>query len=68
MKFAKRNFQLHLLDTNLWTSNQICVEYMPQGLIQDKSELVQVMAWRLIGAKPLPGPMLTKIFGDTGRH
>ena len=41
---------------------------MPQGLIQDKSELVQVMAWRLIGAKPLPRPMLTEIFGDTGRH
>ena len=30
-------------------------------LIDCKSTLVQVMAWHLLGAKPLPEPVLTKI-------
>ena len=32
--------------------------YVPQGPI-DKSALIQVMAWRRTGEKPLPDPMLT---------
>ena len=32
--------------------------------IENESALVQVMAWRLTGAKPLPEPMLPKIINN----
>ena len=30
--------------------------------MNNQSALVQVMAWHLLGAKPLPEPMLTQIY------
>ena len=38
--------------------------YSPKGSIDNKWALVQVMAWRQTGDKPLPEPMLTH-FADT---
>ena len=38
------------------------------GLIYNKSALVQVMDWRLTGAKPLPEPRLTKTSDVIWRH
>ena len=40
-------------------SNWISRNFVPKGLIDNKSMLVQVMAWRRTGDKPLPEPMLT---------
>ena len=39
---------------------RISLKYVPKGIIDNKSALVQVMAWRRAGDKPLPEPMLTQ--------
>ena len=36
-------------------------EVFRKGLIDSMSPLVQEMAWHLLGAKPLPEPMLNQI-------
>ena len=38
------------------------MKYVPEGVIDDKSVIVQVMAWHLTSNKPSPEPMLTKMF------
>ena len=40
--------------------NQISLKFDPEGPINNKSALVQVMAWRQAGAKPLPEPKLAQ--------
>ena len=49
---------------------RISLKFVPQGLIDNKSTLVQVMAWCRTGDKPLPKPMLpsslTHICGNRG--
>ena len=37
------------------------MKFAPKGLIENKSALVQVMAWRRTGSKPLSEPMLTQL-------
>ena len=39
---------------------EFLLKFVPEGLIDNKSALVQVMAWRQIGDKPLPEPMMTQ--------
>ena len=39
---------------------QISLKFVPKGPIDNKSALIQVMAWRRTGDKPLPEPMLTQ--------
>ena len=39
---------------------KISLKFVPKGPIYNKSALVQVMAWRRTGAKPLPEPTLTQ--------
>ena len=34
--------------------------FLPEGMINEIKALVQIMAWRLSGDKPLPEPMLTQ--------
>ena len=50
---------------------QISLKYVPRSPIDNKTALVQVMAWRRTGDKPLPGPMMTQfihhIFDTRGR-
>ena len=41
---------------------------VPNGPIAKKSALVQVMAWRRTGDKPLPGPMLIQFTDAYMRH
>ena len=38
---------------------QISVKLVPKSPIDNKSALVQVMAWRQTGDKPIPEPMMT---------
>ena len=49
----------------------IALKFVPKGPIDNKSSLVQVMAWRRTGDEPLPEPMLpsslTHICGTRGR-
>ena len=51
------------LNENVWLSINISLEFAPKGPIDNKSALVQVMAWCRIGDKPLSEPMLT-LFTD----
>ena len=46
---------------------QISLRFVSKDPIDNKSSLVQVMAWRQPGDKPFPEPMLTK-FPDTYMH
>ena len=41
-------------------SIQISLKLILKGPMENKSALVQVMAWRLTGDKPLPEPRMTK--------
>ena len=40
---------------------QISLKFVPRSLIDNKAALVEVMAWRQTGAKPLPEPVMTAI-------
>ena len=44
--------------------DQISFQYAPQGLIDNMSVLIQVMAWHQTGNEPLSYPMMTQ-FTDT---
>ena len=39
---------------------QISLKFVPKGLIENRTALVQVMAWRRAGDRPLLKPMLTQ--------
>ena len=39
---------------------QFSLEFVPKGPVDNNSALVQIMACRLFGAKPLPEPMLSQ--------
>ena len=47
---------------------RISLRIIHDGLIYYKSALVQVMAWRRTGAKPLPEPMIPKFIDACMRH
>ena len=47
---------------------QISLMIVPMDLIDHKSALVQVMAWRRTGNKPLPEPMLVQSTDAYMRH
>ena len=44
------------------------IKFVSEALLDSKSTLVQVMAWRLTGDKPLPEPMLTMMYDDIYRN
>ena len=44
----------------VFISIRISLKFVPKGQIDNKAGLVQVMAWRQTGNKPLPEPMLTQ--------
>ena len=49
-------------------SIRISLKFVAKGPIDDKSTLVQVMAWRRTGNKPLPEPRLTQSTDAFMRH
>ena len=51
---------MHLLNENYCILIQISLKFVLMGWIDQKSSLVQVMAWCLFGTKPLPEPMTTQ--------
>ena len=56
------------LNENVSILIQISLKFVPKGLIDNKSALVQVMAWRRIGDKPLSEPMITYFTDVYMRH
>ena len=51
-------FKCIFLNENVWTSIQISLKFVPKGPIDNIPALVQIMAWRRPGGKPLSEPML----------
>ena len=48
------------LNENDWISIEISLKFVPKGQINNIPALVQMMAWRRIGDKPLSEPMLIR--------
>ena len=48
------------LNENVRILIQISLKFVPKSPIDNKPALVQVMAWRQTGDKPLPEPMMTQ--------
>ena len=47
---------------------QISLKFVPRSPTDNKPALVQVMAWRRTGDKPLPEPMITQLTDAYMRH
>ena len=58
--FTDDIFKCIFMNNNVWISIRISLEFVPKGLINNIPALVQIMAWRGIGYKPLSEPMLTR--------
>ena len=46
---------------NVWILIKISLKFVPQGPINNIPGLVQIMAWRRPGDKPLSGPMMVRL-------
>ena len=57
---ADNIFKCIFLNEKVIISIKISLKFVPKGPIDNESALVQVMAWRRTGDKPLPEPMLTQ--------
>ena len=57
---ADNNFKCIFLNQNDRMLIQISLKFVPRSPIDNKLTLVQVMAWRRRGDKPLPKPMLIR--------
>ena len=51
-------FKWILLYENVWISINISLKFVPKGPINNIPPLVQIMAWRRTGDKPLSEPIM----------
>ena len=61
-------FKCIFLNENDKIPIQVSLKLVCKSPIDNKPALVQVMAWRWIGDKPLPEPMLTQFTDAYMRH
>ena len=61
--FADDSFKCILLNENAWITIKHSLKFVPKGLINNIPALVQIMAWRRPGDKPLSEPMLVSFPG-----
>ena len=54
-------FKWIFLNENVWISINISLKFVPKGPINNIPILVQVMAWRRPGDKPLSEPMMDRL-------
>ena len=54
-------FKWIFLNENVWISINISLMFVPRGPINNIPTLVQVMAWRRPGDKPLSEPMMVRL-------
>ena len=66
--FADDLFKYIFLNENMWISIKISLKFVPKVPINNISVLVQVMAWRRSGDKPLSEPMLVCCTDAYMRH
>ena len=59
--FADDIFQWIFLNENVWIPIKISLKFVPEGSMNDIPALVQIMAWRRPGDKPLSEPMLVSL-------
>ena len=59
--FADDIFKCIFLNENVWIPSKISLKFVPQGTINNIPGLVQIMAWRRPGDKPLSGPMVVRL-------
>ena len=61
-------FKHIFLNDNARILIEISLKFVPKGTVNNKSALVQVMAWHCTGDKPLPEAMLTQFTDAYMRH
>ena len=59
-------FKRIFLNKNVWISINISLKFVPRGPINNIPTLVQVMAWRRPGDKPLSEPMVVRLLASLG--
>ena len=59
--FADDIFKWIFLNENVWIPIKMSLKIVPQGPINNILTLVQIMAWRRPGDKPLSGPMMVRL-------
>ena len=59
--YADDIFKCILLNENVWITINNSLKFVPKGLINNIPALVQIMAWRRPGDKPLSEPMLSSL-------
>ena len=57
-RFPDDTFKYIFLNENVWISLQISLKFIPKVWINNIPALVQIMAWRRLGDKPLSEPMM----------
>ena len=62
--FADDIFKCIFLNEDVWIPNKISLKFVPKGPINNNPTLVQVMAWRRPGDKPLSEPMMVRLPTD----
>ena len=62
------DFRCVFLTENIWISIKISLKFVPKGPINNIPALVQIMAWRRPGAKPLSEPMMASFTDAYMRH
>ena len=59
--FADDIFKRIFLNGKIWISINISLRFVPRGPMDNIPALVQIMAWRRPGDKPLSGPMMVSL-------
>ena len=65
---ADNIFKWIFVNEKVCNSIRISLNFIPRDPIDNRPALVQVMAWRRTGDKPLPEPMLTQFIDAYMRH
>ena len=59
--FVDYTFKYIFLNENVRIFIEISPNFVPKGLINNISALVQIMAWHWLGNKPLSAPMMVRL-------
>ena len=64
--FADDIFKCIFLNEDVWILIKISLKFVPKGLINNIPALVQILAWRRPGDKPLSEPMMVGLLTHIG--
>ena len=67
-QFAEDTLKRILTNEHVFIAIRISLKRVPMGPIDNKAALIQVMAWRRTGDKPLPESMRTQFNDAYMRH